>query len=205
MKHLTNEIENIWQEIDELLNTGQQTFSSEKSIVFNFALKFSKIFPDGKIDFETPLFGAFSDGSYLDLLITTKNSSGIDTKIGFEFKFPKKVKHNSDRTNTRQKIINDLKRLTWLVENNRIDLGYFLCLTNELAYTKSKTYLKAPEFVTHHGKTYCLENHFPENAKFREHIKPISPINFNWRYFSNGKTLIENKIFTFLEPILISK
>ena len=67
--------------------------------MFNFAWQLFKEYPKSveNIDFEVALYEGFSDGKFLDLLVCFKNNNQI-TKVGFEFKFPKKEKNGSGHT-----------------------------------------------------------------------------------------------------------
>lgn len=109
-------ISQIWLTIDQWINTGDKLLSSEKSVVFNFAWQLQKTCQDRieLIDFETSLFHDFSDGQFLDLFVLYRREDQL-IRIGIEFKYPNKKKTNSGQTLVRPKIINDLKRLTWLV------------------------------------------------------------------------------------------
>ncbi len=125
----------VWKILDKCLNEDKIRFSSENTFMFNFALQLFKEYPKSveNIDFEVPLYEGFSDGKFIDLLVCFKNNNQI-TKIGFEFKFPKK--ENKGGTAARMSIINDIKRLTWLVKKNEIDIGVFICATNDDYFIK---------------------------------------------------------------------
>ena len=208
MNKLEKIIIEIWNEIDIWMNNDIRLISSEKSVVFNFAWELSKRYPRELkfIDFETSLFGDFSDGRFLDLFIIFDDGSG-EIKTGIEFKFPHKKSRGSNQTVSRQKIINDVKRINWLVENNKIDLGCFLCVTNETGYINPGNFKKAPSFLTHHEKTYERNELFPINEIYTEEVHALKKIKFNWRYIVNIKNKLkidENKKFSFLDPIFIT-
>ncbi len=95
--------------VSNRLNSNKKSFSSEKSIVFDFAWQFSVKYQSliENIDFETSLFKSFSDGTFLDLFLELKEN-GETYKVGIEFKFPYKKKNNTGHTEARQKIINDI-------------------------------------------------------------------------------------------------
>lgn len=202
-------ITEIWNEIDNWMNNDIRLISSEKSVVFNFAWELAKKHPKNLkfIDFETSLFNDFSDGKFLDLYIIF-NDGIKDVKIGIEFKFPHKKARGSNQTVSRQKIINDIKRVNWLVENKQIDLGCFLCVTNENGYINPGNFRVAPEFLTHQGKIYEQNTILPINESFTEEVSAIKRIEFDWRYVRlvNRKFRIDNdKKFSFLNPIFINE
>lgn len=202
-------ITEIWNEIDNWMNNDIRLISSEKSVVFNFAWELAKKHPKNLkfIDFETSLFNDFSDGKFLDLYIIF-NDGIKDVKIGIEFKFPHKKARGSNQTVSRQKIINDIKRVNWLVENKQIDLGCFLCVTNENGYINPGNFRVAPEFLTHQGKIYEQNTILPINKSFTEEVSSIKRIEFDWRYVRlvNRKFRIDNdKKFSFLNPIFINE
>jgi hypothetical protein len=202
-------ITQIWNDIDNWMNNNIRLISSEKSVVFNFAWELAKKYPKELkyIDFETSLFHDFSDGKFLDLFIIFSNGTK-DIKIGIEFKFPHKKLRGSNQTVSRQKIINDIKRVNWLVENNQIDLGCFLCVTNENGYINPGNFRVAPEFLTHQGKIYEDNTILPNNESFIEEVVALNRIEFDWRYVRliNRKFRIDDdKKFSFLNPIFIKK
>ena len=123
---ITKKIKYILDDLDENLNQNKISFSSENAFVFHFAWQLFKEYESfiDSVDFEVSLFEGFSDGKFIDLLVCFKNNNQI-TKVGFEFKFPKK--ENKGGTDARRSIINDIKRLTWLVKKNEIDIGVFIC------------------------------------------------------------------------------
>ena len=197
----------IWNEIDNWMNNDIRLISSEKSVVFNFAWELAKKYPKELkfIDFETSLFHDFSDGKFLDLFFIF-NDGVKDIKIGIEFKFPHKKAKGSNQTVSRQKIINDIKRINWLVSNEKIDIGCFLCITNENGYINPGNFTVAPEFLTHQGKTYEQNSILPSNESFTEVVAALNKIEFNWRYIGvvGRKLRINNdKKFSFLNPIFI--
>jgi hypothetical protein len=206
-KEIKKIITKIWGEIDNWMNNDTRLISSEKSVVFNFAWEISKKHPKNLkfIDFETNLFDEFSDGKFLDLYMIF-NDGIKDVKIGIEFKFPHKKVRGSNHTITRQKIINDIKRLNWLVENKKIDIGCFLCVTNENGYINPGNFRIASEFLTHQGKIYEQNTIFPSNDSYSEEVIALNQIEFNWKNVRlvNKKFSIDNdKKFSFLNPIFI--
>ena len=210
MEEIVKYIKNIWDKLDLSLNEGTINMSSEKSIVFNFAWKFYNAYQSQivSVDFETSLFKNFSDGQFLDLYMICRGANGQEVRIGIEFKFPIKKENGSNQTETRQKIINDLKRLNWLLANDKIDIGAFLCATNEKGYISIGKYRVAPNFLTHEGHVYSKDSELPTNKVYSEMVFASSAINFKWR---NVKKDIKNNFeikdgkYSFLEPILMYK
>lgn len=208
MKKIEENIKLIWELIDNWINEDIKLISSEKSVVFNFAWEFYKKFEQqiDLIDFETSLFKNFSDGQFLDLFIKFKHDDKV-VRIGIEFKYPNKKKNGSNHTETRQKIINDIKRLNWLVENDKIDIGCFLCLTNEKNYIHLGKLTKATEFLTHQGQTYEANEFLPVNQTYTEEVKALTDMKFNWKYviLKKDKYCINESKVSFLDPIFITK
>lgn len=199
-------ISQIWLTIDQWMNTGDKLLSSEKSVVFNFAWQLQKTCQDRieLIDFETNIFHYFSDGQFLDLFVLYRREDQL-IRIGIEFKFPNKKKTNSGQTQVRPKIINDLKRLTWLVTNRGIDIGCFLCVTNEKDYVNQGKYKKNTDFLTHHGQTYAEGSFLPANDLYKEPVRALTDITFNWNHIqeTQKKYEIVGAVYSFLEPIFI--
>ena len=199
-------ISQIWLTIDHWMNTGDKLISSEKSVVFNFAWQLQKSCQDRieLIDFETNLFHDFSDGQFLDLFILYRRGEQ-SVRIGIEFKYPNKKKNNSGQTQVRPKIINDIKRLTWLVANRGIDLGCFLCVTNEKDYINQGNYKINTAFLTHHGMTYVKDSLLPANDLYRQPVRAITDITFNWNHIqkTQKKYEIAGADYSFLQPIFI--
>lgn len=208
MEATRNNIVQVWDKIDTLMNSGDKLISSEKSVVFNFAWEFQKAFQNDItfIDFETSLFQNFSDGRHLDLFIKFLHDNK-ELKIGIEFEYPNKKQSNSNHTETRQKIINDIKRLNWLVANEKIDIGCFLCLTNEKNYVNNGRFTVATSFLTHHEMSYKTGDFLPENEKYVEKVKALTDLSFHWKHvqLENGKHVISDGKYAFLKPIFITK
>jgi hypothetical protein len=214
-KKMTKMTESIKEKILDIhtivsnrLNSNKKSFSSEKSIVFDFAWQFSVKYRSliENIDFETSLFNSFSDGTFLDLFLELKEN-GETYKVGIEFKFPYKKKNNTGQTEARQKIINDLKRVTWLVKENKIDLGVFICFTNEGNYINEGNYTIAQSFRTHHNKVYKNGEELPWNEKYNEKVKCLNDIKFEWSniILKNNKYVVPEDQFAILKPILIKR
>ena len=196
----------VWKILDKCLNEDKIRFSSENTFMFNFALQLFKEYPKSveKFDFEVQLFQDFSDGKFLDLFVYFKDNNKI-TKVGFEFKFPKKEKNGSGHTQVRPKIIHDIKRLTWLVKNKKIDIGVFICATNEKGYIKEGNYKKNKEFLTHDGMRYPEGVNLPLSEDYKEPVKSLIDITFNWNHLVKEKKgfNIEQGKYSFLEPIFV--
>lgn len=208
METIENNIKDVWTAIDYWMNNEIKLVSSEKSVVFNFAWEFNKKFNANvkKVDFETSLFENFSDGKFLDLFINFKHLDK-EYRIGIEFKYPNKKKNNSNQTVTRQKIINDIKRLNWLVVNNKIDLGVFLCITNEDSYVSQGKFQIASEFLKHQGMLYRKGQYLPYNNFCVEKVVALNDILFDWNNVIHDKKkyTIPTGKFAFLKPVFIRK
>lgn len=157
LKKIEPAIISIW---DDIINNAE-TYSSEKSVVFNFAWKFGEWSKtcdyDITIDFERPMFDNFSGGKFLDLYIEV---DGI--KIGLEFKFPKSTdKGGSNKKQVRIKAVNDIKRICHLVNKRKVDMGVFLMLTNERSYTQKGNYKAANDFLIFDNHCYAGRKPFP--------------------------------------------
>ena len=206
VEEIKETINQIWQQIDDWMNNGTKVFSSEKAVVFNFAWELQKACQDRieSIDFETSLFHNFSDGQFLDLFIIYR-SGDQSVRIGIEFKYPNRKNNNSGQAQVRLKIINDIKRLTWLVTNRGIDLGCFLCVTNEKEYVNQGKYRVNTDFLTYHDHTYTKGSSLPANELYKEPVKALSDIVFKWNHIrkTGEKYYIEKATYTFLEPVFI--
>jgi hypothetical protein len=179
-------IEEKWEEVVNDLLVFPDRFSSEKSLVFNFAWKIAKHFDLEKkniiIDFEKSLFEHFSDGTFLDLYIEVDK-----IKIGFEFKFPKSTKNGgSNKKQIRIKAINDIKRICYLANNDKIDIGVFLMVTNEISYTQRGKYKKAMNFLIYDDKCYMKNDEFPTIEDHSiEIVNPLKDITIRWQSKNN--------------------
>jgi len=201
---IAKKIKYILDILDENLNQNKISFSSENAFVFHFAWQLFKEYESfiDSVDFEVSLFEGFSDGKFIDLLVCFKNNNQI-TKVGFEFKFPKK--ENKGGTDARRSIINDIKRLTWLVKNNEIDIGVFICATDDDYFIKEDGKRVALEFVTHHEKFFKQGHNLPTDKKYSEPVKSLIDITFNWNHLVKEKNEfnIEQGKYSFLEPIFV--
>lgn len=197
---------NIWNLTVRQFNTGLKLFSSEKSFVFWFAWNLKSENPNlvEKIDFERSLFKSFSNGTFLDLYLELKIEGKIQ-RVGIEFKFPHNKGGYTNQTQTRQKCINDLKRLNWLVENQKIDLGLFLMVTDEAPYINKGKYKVAPEFRTSHGTKYKRGQLLPTNENLSEQVKVLIDQEFEWNNYNrqNNKISIPKNQVAWINPIKI--
>lgn len=198
--YIRNQLDKIWSTIETQLNKKGITISSEKTLVFKFAwlLNSHDNLSIENIDFEKDIFDeAFLDGKFLDLYFEVL-IAGIRYRIGVEFKFPNRKINGSGSTQIRQKIINDLKKLDSLIQNNKIDMGIFLCATNENYFLLNKKRAEG-HFATYNGKTYSVNENYPCNKKYSHNLTLSNDIHFNWR----NSNLIKVDYFSFLEPIHI--
>lgn len=208
MNEIKQNILTVWNQINNEFNIPDTIISSEKSVIFKFAWKYFEDFGNTicSIDFETCLFEDFPDGKFLDLFMVLQ-SSGKQFRIGIEFKFPKRAATNSNHPQTRQKIINDLKRINLLVQHNLIDLGCFLCLTNEYNYLNQGNFTVAPNCLTNHGKIYHRGNLLPQTHNFNLQINATNNMEFIWSniHLVRNKYKINPEIrFTSIEPIFVN-
>ncbi|MFD0835952.1 hypothetical protein ACFQ0I_09265 [Mariniflexile aquimaris] len=202
MLGIREEIDKVWSAIEHELNTKKIVISSEKTLVFKFAWLLNsndnlKIY---NLDFEKDIFNKeFLDGKFLDLYFEIEYANK-NYRVGIEFKFPHKKKNNSGATEIRQKIINDLKKLDSLIQDDKIDLGIFLCATNERYFLLNKKRTES-HFATYNNKKYLFDEFYPCNEKYKHKLKVSNEIMFYWR----NQNLIKDDYFSFLDPIHIIK
>ncbi len=207
-EELKKHIEDIWRNIQDVMRDQPQVYSSEKALCFNFAWMMKEKYGDKvQLDFEVPIFDKVSDGRYLDLLVEWKEKPL--KKVGIEFKFPKSSNNgNTNQTQTRIKIINDIKRLTWLVKNKKIDLGCFLCVTDQLPYINEGKKEKSLDFKTYQQTQYLKDHMFPvETSSSCEEVYSINHITFNWINIKKVrmKYVICDDTYAWVEPIFICR
>ncbi|MCB9190280.1 MAG: hypothetical protein H6602_01255 [Flavobacteriales bacterium] len=197
-----------WEKTVRQFNNGQRRLSSEKSLVFWFAWNLKLELGDivKEVDFERNQYDSFSDGTFLDLYLELDNQDQT-YRVGIEFKFPHNNGGNTNQTQTRQKCINDLKRLSWLVDNQKIDLGVFLMATNEGPYIAQGTFGIAKEFKTSNGTKYQRDQLFPSNESYPESVKTLDDIEFRWNNFAErgSRALIPDGQVAWIEPIQIKR
>ncbi len=194
-----DEITAIWFNLMIDINNDDELCSSELALVFHFAWRLKMKYQTRikKIDFEK----TFANNKKLDLYVELDNK-----KIGFEIKFPKNSNNGTPDTGGRKKIINDIKRLCWLKENNKIERGYFLCATNSLPFVNKGN--KPDLFETYQGSSYKKGNSFPEYEKSSVELEIIPyDFGFYWNDIShNGTKYIlssKNIKYAWLTPIII--
>ena len=196
---IKNIINEIWKRL--IKNNNINNFSSEKTLVFHFTWLLKEELKEEmtSLDFEKQLFQNFSDGTFLDLYFEYNNQ-----KIGIEFKFPKRsAKGYSNSTQTRVKCINDIKRLTYLVNEGIIDLGVFLMASDEKAYMFEGNKKIEPNFKTYNKVTYEKDLFFPYNSKAsKEDVKCLNNIVFKWHNTDNFR--LKNEV-AYIEPIFVFK
>jgi len=200
------EIKVIIREIVDLIefetNIKKNILSSEKTLVYRFAwlLNSELNIKINVTDFERVLFDKkFSDGKYLDLFLDLEIHKQ-SYRIGLEFKFPNKKDKNSGGKEVRQKIINDIKRLDYLISKDKIDLGVFICATNEKYYPSGKIRDEL-NFDIRDGKKYKKGENYPVNTKNVKTMQIGTDFKFKWK----NKEMIKSDFFSFLEPIFIEK
>jgi len=202
---LIDKISKTWETLVYKINQHPEKYSSEKSMVFNFAWDISlSVNNNINVDFEKTLFDKeFSDGSFLDLYIEYESASGLE-KFGFEFKFPKKSSTgNSNQTQTRIKMINDIKRLTYLVNEDKIDYGIFLMATDEAPYTYLGDKKNASAFKTYQDVEYSKGSILPiDNNLSKENVILCNKIEFKWKGLTDIKKI--DQTIAWLNPIVLS-
>ena len=197
---MQHEIQSLWSELMSALNKDPKDFSSEKTMVFKFAwlLKERLGIAIHKLDFEKQVFEKeFMEAKYLDLYFEFEGK-----RIGLEFKFPKYNGGYTNQTQTRVKIVNDLKRLNYLVNSNKIDIGIFLMATDLKPYVIEGKKQKYPDFKTYKDVKYAKVNDFPIAKENEFVIKPNNDICFNW---FNDNRMRQGIEFAWLEPIFINR
>ena len=194
---LPENIEKAWSNVQTEVEENDIEISSEKTLVFKFAMELAKLYncKDIAIDFEVKLYEDI-DGSdkYLDLLVYELEKP--DEKYAIEFKAPmKSASGNSNQTETRKKIYKDIARLSYLKEqHDNIINGYFLMLTNENPYFKSgKT----------RDNTFDTANNVKADLKlFKEDYQLKNDYNFKFIWDNISEDSIKDK-FAWLKPIKV--
>lgn len=192
---IKNNIISVWNEIENQLNSKKIFVASEKTLVFEFAWRLLKKYPNYKeLNFEKVVLQNQKKKSFLDLYV--KLSSGKKAlRIGIEFKFPKTSSNNngSGQTQVRQKSIKDVARLCKLKDQKEIDLGCFLFATNEKGYFTHNEKLKFSTI----GQIFKLEEFLPTNEDGIP-FKPTNELYFNW-----NTTNIKSGTFVFMDPVFV--
>ncbi|NOQ63852.1 MAG: DUF2442 domain-containing protein [Methyloprofundus sp.] len=210
--NMVDEITGIWYELMSDINSGDEFCSSEKTLVFHFAWRLKDKYRDEiKLDFEKNIFeNNFSGNTWLDLYVILN-----DEKIGFEFKF----KGNTNTTNTHIDVVHDIKRLSWLKEQKKIDKGYFLYATNSKSAMNEvcaggRDRTAHLDFITHHSARYeALENnkikYFPKgktsSTESNETVAIPHNIIFKWNgiKLDKFKEHVSSGKYAWLTPIII--
>ncbi|MDP2314356.1 MAG: hypothetical protein Q8P41_15750 [Pseudomonadota bacterium] len=195
------------------VEAGDALLSSEDTLKFAFAWQLGRLlgFNDNyRFDFEVPAFAASeSEDMFLDLLAFTDPRF----RVAFEFKLPKaSVSHNSNSTQTRAKICRDIARLTHLVHRpgNDIQVGYFICATDERAYVSEGKKRSNPHYKTYDGTSYpastIIEPGRPPNGIDRPLSFPPHDVRFAWEGIENiGRAELSGRGFAWLKPIKVSQ
>jgi len=141
MSEIEEKIKETWTNINNLIE-DEYKVSSEKTLVFLFAMEFMKLnecnFERYVLDFENNIYAEVdSSDTFLDLKINDKEEN---KKYALEFKFPRKSSNgNSNQTEIRKKVYKDIARLQYLKERKGFFGGFFLMMTDENPYVvKSK-------------------------------------------------------------------
>jgi len=198
LKKIEQVIISIW---DDIINNAE-TCSSEKSVVFNFAWKFSEWSKtcdyDVIIDFERPIFENFSGGKFLDLFIEV---DGI--KVGCEFKFPKSTANSgSNKKQVRIKAVNDIKRVCHLVNERKVDMGVFLMLTNEISYTQKGNYKATKDFLIFDNHSYAARKPFPiDKSESPEKTIHTKDVWVKWRCLEKNNLYAINPIIVYCDGL----
>ena len=194
---LSYNIETAWKNIQKEVETSNVILiSSEKTLVFKFAMELAKLYKCKGIviDFEVQLYEEI-DGSdkYLDLLVYELKKP--NEKYAIEFKAPmKSASGNSNQTDTRKKIYKDIARLAYLKEKKNICNGYFLMITNEKAYFKSSN---------NRDNTYDTANEVEANLeRFKKDYSLENDYNFQFIWENINKNSIKGK-FAWLKYIKV--
>lgn len=197
-----------WETTIKQFKNDQTQLSSEKSLVFNYAYNLKLAYPEiiEVVDFERSVYRDLQSGTFIDLYITA-NIGNQKKKIGIEFKYPHNKGGNTNQTQTRQKCINDIKRLSHLVANNDIDLGVFLMATKESPYLNKGKYTLEPNFETYNGKNYKKNDCFPCSQLSQDKVTVISDLQFIWHNYEmkDSAARIASNQIAWLEPIIIKK
>jgi hypothetical protein len=198
----------VWDAMMHDVNNGILSISSERAVVFHFAWRLaeSALVESTSLDFEKPLYAEFDEGEFLDLYALISGDAGKES-WGFEFKFPRSKNSNSDQTVQRQKATHDLKRLTWLVDNDRINRGCFLMVVNEKNYIEEGGEKQFMDSHTYNGKAFNSGTLLPVNSKSNSILNSICKIEFSWNNYHevNGKYWITEGQVAYIDPIVIKK
>lgn len=194
--------------------SGRFPLSSESTFRFLFAWELGRTleFPrEYRFDFEWNAYSSLdTDDTFLDLLVYTDPSF----KIALEFKLPKSsALHQSNSTQTRAKICRDISRLSYLAQNaiNSIQLGFFLCATDESSYLTEGRKSSNVQYKTYHGTVYesgtIIPKGKPPNGIARDLPFPRHELRFEWQGIEDKGVLTDRLRpkgkFAWLVPIKI--
>ena len=146
-------INQCWDLVKNKVEVGSQPVSSEKTLVFLFAMELiHKVGKNLIIDFENQCYGDISgESTYLDLLFYTDRSF----QVAIEFKFPTGT---PDQKDTRKKIYRDIGRLNYLKAEAGMNACYFLMATNVVAFLNPGKYRNYPEMGVAHDHAINSQN-----------------------------------------------
>jgi hypothetical protein len=196
------------------VESGEFPFSSESTFRFLFIWQLGSALgfpPEYRFDFEWNAYESLdTEDNFLDLLVYTDPNF----KIGLGFKLPKSSpSHKTNQTQTRAKILRDISRLSYLVNNgiNSIRLGYLICATNEGPYIAEGRKSRGGHYKTYHGTIYPPGHVIPKdngpNGVNRELFLSRHEIRFEWQGFEQ-KGVLSDRVsprgrFAWLKPIKV--
>lgn len=188
--------------------------SSEKALTFLFVWELGRLLeysPAYRSDFEWNAYADVdSEDTFLDLLVYTDPNF----KVALEFKFPKSSGGSrTGQTQGRAKIIRDISRLSYLVQQNinSVRLGYFICATNEGPYLSKGRKTENTQYMTYHGYTYPAGIVIPPGTKpngiERELYLPKHEVSFQCEGMEdkgvNTTRFVPSGRFAWLKPIKV--
>ncbi|MCW8929490.1 MAG: hypothetical protein OQL19_04545 [Gammaproteobacteria bacterium] len=146
-------ITKCWASVKNKVEHGTQPVSSEKTLVFLFAMELvNSVGKNLIIDFENQCYSNISgESKYLDLLFYTNH----DFKVAIEFKFPVGT---PDQKDTRKKIYRDIGRLKYLKDEEDMKACYFVMATNIDSYLNNGNYQDYIDIETAHNHTITEQN-----------------------------------------------
>ncbi len=197
MSTLGTQIKTAWENLQIKVEEERALVSSEKTLVFSFAMELAQLYncKDISFDFEFQAYNSIDNtDKYLDLLIY--ENSAPHSKYAIEFKAPmRSAKGNSNQTETRKKIYKDIARLKYLLENSSDIVGaYFFMITDEAPYFNSSN---------SRNNTFDTSNKHQDSLEEFLTSYNISNFNFIFRWKNIADSKIKGK-FAWLEPIIIT-
>ncbi|KHA58666.1 hypothetical protein NL53_20630 [Vibrio variabilis] len=194
-------IDKAWGACRERVEDKDYPLSSEKSLVFLFAMEILKIVGNKLVvDFEQQCYEELSGKSkYLDLLFYTSTNY----KVAVEFKLPQGT---PDRKETRKSIYRDLARLRYLHDQKSHNYCIFLMASNIESFLNPGNYTNYINYITAHN--HVIE---PENDLLVENL-PLQGVSakFEWRNIefrenktnNNGKFVVSGS-YAWIKPIVV--